>query len=180
MGCLTKSAMVAVVLLFLAGTCFSIMAPPETIVNHQTKECSDFSGGDECTICRIPEGWVSLGYGDIGCPEGYDMVVAERECIPMRNSRCCSEGHSGSNGDCEDMVVNHLTSQCAFANESACATPEGWVKASDSGGSGLCPEGYAWVDDSCSANPLSCLCGPSAILALLVVSTFVVRRPIRR
>ena len=150
----------AIFLLFCAFA-FAAPAPQEIIVNNATKECSSFSRGDECVSCAIPEGWESLGYGVEECPQGYTETSASRDCTASRSSRCCSEGHSGAAGDCDDVVVNDVAKLCAFRNESACATGEGWAGPATE--SGFCPQNYTWAKDACGSYVKAC--GSAALLA---------------
>lgn len=145
------------IFLIFAAACLAVPAPMETIINNQTMECSDFSRGDECVSCEIPAGWASLGYDVNECPGGYAEVSAQGNCTRFRISRCCSEGHSGAAGDCDDVIVNKAAKQCAFRNESACATPAGWVDAE--GEFGFCPADYEWKEDACGQAPGTCVIG---------------------
>jgi hypothetical protein len=127
---------------------WAIMAPPENIVNHATKECSLFYPGDECTACRMPQGWQSLGvsYKDI-CPAGYKKVEVKPECFRQKNAFCCTKGHSGSPGDCEDLVINEAKKKCAFLEDiQRCASiPDGWRRPA---GEMVCPfRTYEWLND---------------------------------
>jgi hypothetical protein len=66
---------------------------------------------------------------------------------------CCSEGHSGAPGDCEDLVVNDRSKQCAFVDDiQTCTLPEQWKQAppSQDPSRWICPSGYQWID------PLPC------------------------
>jgi len=153
------------IVLFFAASCLAAPAPPEIIVNNATMECSAFNAGDECTRCEIPEGWTSLGYGTVACPEGYSEISAARNCTPGRNERCCSEGHSGSLGECDGMAVNHNAKQCMFGNGTA---PTGWETKPDGTDARdwQCPEGYGWAEggaaggNACSAAFLLCALMP--------------------
>ena len=127
---------------FLLGAASAAPAPYEAIVDNATMECSDFNRGDECYRCEIPEGWSSLGYGS-SCPEGYTQVSAPGECTPSKNSRCCSQGHSGAMGDCGGMIVNYLTEECRFLQQGE-GIPQGWEGMPSGGGSWQCPSGYKW------------------------------------
>jgi hypothetical protein len=125
--------------------------PPELVVNHGTEECAEFFGGDECMTCYPPEGWEILGYvGEVECPAGYTFVEhLESECRRSKSEFCCSEGHSGIHGDCEDMVVHRGRKLCAFVDDIHSTTrPAGWDErpqglASDGW---YCPYDYEWVD----------------------------------
>jgi hypothetical protein len=106
-------------------------APPELVVNHETKQCAEFVAGDECVYCAPPEGWEILGgLEEAECPEGYATVEIEPVCQAGKNSFCCTEGHSGAPGDCDDVVINDAAQQCAFVEDigDCPALPNGWEK----------------------------------------------------
>jgi hypothetical protein len=124
--------------------------PPELVVNHETKECAEFFGGDECMSCTVPEGWEILGYvGEVECPAGYAYIEhLEFECRPFKDEFCCSEGHSGVHGDCEDLVVDRGRKLCAFVDDIDTAQlPAGWEKRPEhlSPDQWYCPQDYAWM-----------------------------------
>jgi len=152
--------------LFFASLVFAAPAPPEMIVNNATMECTQFNGGDECVACEIPEGWTSLGYGTMECPAGYTEVSIERNCTPFRVGRCCSMGHSGGLGDCEDMVVDHALKQCMFVDG---PVPPGWEGKPEGNEDWdwQCPEGYGWPEEGI---PPSACCTAVFILAGLVMA----------
>jgi len=119
-------------------------APPELIVNHETKQCAEFVSGDECVYCSPPEGWEILGgLEEAECPEGYTTVEIQAVCQAAKNDFCCTEGHSGAPGDCEDVVINEAAGQCAFVEDiNDCpALPGGWEKHGAD-----CPY-YDWAED---------------------------------
>ncbi len=129
-----------------ARVAFAVPAIPEYGVNHATKECSVFRMGDECTACRMPQGWVSLGAGvkDL-CPEGYKRVDVRPQCFPSKNAFCCTKGHSGSPGDCRDLVVNEKRKKCSFVDdiERCVKLPEGWQRPKNEQ---VCPSvSYGWL-----------------------------------
>jgi hypothetical protein len=148
------------------STCFAAPAPHEMLVNEQTKQCADFMAGDECFTCEIPVGWTSLGYGTYECPEGYTQIEVELECSGFKVDRCCSTGHSGAAGACEDMVINEVTQQCAFLDGGE--VPSGWKGKPDhiENAQWMCPEGYSWTE---KAEPCACAIG-FVLLGLLVFS----------
>jgi hypothetical protein len=125
--------------------------PPMRAVNHETRECGQFFGGDECMDCFPPEGWEVLGaaYSE-SCPEGYTEVGdLDYTCQGFRIDRCCTEGHSGAPGDCEHMVVNDKKKQCAFVEDiQACALPKGWNKKPETTDlyNWVCPENFKWLE----------------------------------
>ena len=125
--------------------------PPLRVVNHQTKQCGEIFGGDECTDCFPPEGWESLGYtSEAPCPEGYTVVDRiDYTCQGFKIDRCCSEGHSGAAGACQDLVINDKKKQCAFVDDiQTCVLPERWTKKPDSTDlyDWTCPADYRWLE----------------------------------
>ena len=170
-------------MLFCNGA-FAAPAPPEIIVNNATMQCSHFMAGDECTSCGIPQGWTSLGYGVTQCPPGYARVAANVTCGGFMVERCCSEGHSGADGNCSDMVVNDLTRQCAFVENAPsaqqCVLPPEWQK-KPAGGQWLCPAGYSWTNVSCGqgggqAQTSGGFCAPAFLVPVLGIVLFVLRK----
>jgi uncharacterized protein YbdZ (MbtH family) len=129
--------------------------PQQIIINNATNECAIFWRGDECSSCELPEGWEILDnsweYPE-ACPEGYTTVELNFVCTPFKAKFCCSQGHSGSYGDCEDMVINDAMKQCAFVDDiNNCTLPEGWAayEGGDGFQDGLCPYEYEWTDIEC-------------------------------
>ncbi|MDD5172343.1 MAG: hypothetical protein PHF60_04895 [Candidatus ainarchaeum sp.] len=157
----------AIFVLFVCAAVWAAPAPPEIIVNNQTMECSQFNAGDECMNCEIPEGWTSLGYNTRECPTGYTEVNAPRNCSGFKIGRCCSVGHSGALGECDDMIVNHLTMQCMF-NEGGTVPPgwEGKPEGTDAW-DWQCPEGYGWPEEGLPGGP--CPCTAAFLLSGLVL-----------
>lgn len=130
-----------------AWIAFAAPAIPEYGANHATKECSLFYMGDECVGCRMPQGWVSLGAGvkDL-CPEGYKKVEASPQCFASKSPFCCTKGHSGSPGNCKDLVINEKEKKCSFVDdiEKCSNLPEGWQRPEDEL---ACPSlSYGWLD----------------------------------
>jgi hypothetical protein len=125
--------------------------PPKLVVKRDTQECAEIFGGDECMDCFPPEGWEDLGWAyDVECPTGYTFTEVESHCTHFKNERCCSEGHSGASGNCEDLVINDRSDQCAFvADINACNLPRNWkarpTKSSLS--EWTCPSKYEWAAD---------------------------------
>jgi hypothetical protein len=141
-------------LLFILSTGYANAAPvpPLRVVNHETKECGEIFGGDECMDCFPPEGWEILGWAmDEPCPEGYtDIGSVGYECEAFKAEFCCTEGHSGAHGDCEDMVINRRNKQCTFVPDIATADlPSGWRAKPNRTADyeWACPNNYEWVDD---------------------------------
>ncbi len=154
-------------LILIAALAAAAPSPPEVIVNNRTMECSPYNAGDECTRCAIPDGWTSLGYGTVECPQGYAETRAPIVCTPAVNERCCSEGHSGANGDCGKMIINRRTKQCVFANGTA---PSGWEGEANGTESWQCPEGYTWAENT-GPCPVPFIVASGALVILLVRST---------
>jgi hypothetical protein len=126
-------------------------APEKLVVNHETKECATIFGGDECMDCLPPDGWEVLGWSyDVECPEGYAFTEVEEICTPYKNEFCCTEGHSGAHGDCEDMVINRIACKCAFVEDiNACNLPLGWQdKPEKKPNYGwACPGSFDWTEE---------------------------------
>jgi len=127
-------------------------SPPLVVVNRSTGQCATAFSGDECTSCGIPEGWEMLGLaGEVECPAGYTLLdQLDVECIPSKDSFCCSEGHSGSQGNCEDLVVNKEAEQCAFVDDvHTCTLPKRWSARPEDVSlyAWVCPAGFEWVSD---------------------------------
>jgi hypothetical protein len=139
------------ILLFPRRPLFAAPLPPELVVSHETKQCAEIFGGDECMDCRPPQGWESLGYAyEVECPAGYTRIEGiEAECQASKSEFCCSEGHSGVHGDCEDLVVHSQRKQCAFVDDIySIELPEGWDKRPESLASSrwFCPIDHDWVE----------------------------------
>ena len=110
---------------------FAAPVPPELAVNHENEQCAEFWGGDECVTCSLPAGWEILGrLWEAECPADYTMVEIRPTCRAGKIAFCCSEGHSGAPGDCEDVVINKRAEQCAFVEDiGECpALLQGWEK----------------------------------------------------
>jgi hypothetical protein len=145
----------------LAGPVFATPTPPLVVVNHDTKECAEIFGGDECKLCYAPIGWEELGYqGRAQCPKEYAIVkIKERNCIPVQSEFCCILGSSGTGGDCESLIINDRTEQCAFVDDLAtCILPGKWRArpAETESDRWRCPWTYQWVRNvDCSGEPES-------------------------
>jgi len=157
------------VLLIIAAIACAVPAPPEIIINNATKECSGFSRGDECASCAIPQGWTSLAYGTTECPAGYKEIDAQRNCIPAKNSRCCSAGHSGAPGDCDPMIIDHLAKTCRFLDEDE-DVPSGWEAKTAGEGAWQCPADYKWIEDEQESGRI---CTGGTALSILAAFGFV-------
>ncbi len=133
-------------------------APPLHVVHHGNRQCAEIFGGDECTDCFPPEGWEIVDRSEEAwCPDGYAMVQdVAYSCQPFKVAFCCSEGHSGAPGDCEDLVVNHRRNQCAFVDDiQGCPLPERWTARPEQVAvrDWVCPADYEWVEDVACLSP---------------------------
>lgn len=76
------------------------------------------------------------------------------ECSGTRGKSefCCTIGHSGSRGDCEDVVVNYIKQKCAFVKDiNKCGKlPQDWKQAEETELEGrICPSlDFEWLDDA--------------------------------
>jgi hypothetical protein len=133
------------------GSAVAAPVPPDLVVNHDTQECAELFAGDECMSCFPPDGWEVLGKSyEVECPAGYTFTDVEENCIHSKGEFCCSEGHSGASGNCEDLVINDKEDQCAFVDDiNACNLPRGWkAKPEDvSMYKWTCPGKYDWMPD---------------------------------
>ncbi len=147
-----------------AGTSFAAPAPLEYMVNDAARQCAQFSAGDECTRCAMPQGWKGIGMAP--CPAGYATIEVPANCTILKSEFCCTAGHSGGNGDCSELLINPGRRECVFSDEARCAPSFEWAPAKD-----LCPEGYSWSDSTCSSGG----CVPQAVIlaAIAVISIFI-------
>jgi hypothetical protein len=139
------------VVMILVSFCFpgaqvsAAPAPPQLMVNHESRQCADYWAGDECMSCSAPAGWEVLeGWRpEVECPDGYTEVEIDLECTHHKVDFCCTEGHSGAAGDCEDVVISRATRQCAFVEDiGQCPSlPGGWEKHGEN-----CPY-YDWAEE---------------------------------
>lgn len=153
----------AALLVLAAGFASAAPAAPEVIVKVATNECADFSRGDECAWCDIPEGWISLGYGTTECPPNYTRADVEIECVRAKTDFCCTEGHSGADGDCDALIINDLNKRCRFRNGGP--VPYGWKEMPAGAGSWLCPDGYVWTDGEDEGGVCAAIAVPLIVLA---------------
>jgi hypothetical protein len=127
-------AAVLLLALFVLAAPGDVQAAPvrKLVVNEGAKQCAWVFGGDECSDCvPVDDAWkiVEPGMGQ-GCPGDFQMVRVElkRACRPFKRTHCCTKGHSGVQGDCEDMVINDQLKKCAFVDDlKSCALPAGWM-----------------------------------------------------
>jgi hypothetical protein len=161
-----KTALKIIILLFLlfagSGIVFAEPMPLRIAVNHETRQCAEFGCGDECSDCKLPEGWVVLGYSfNVACPADYEVVEIEVVWVPLANEFCCTSGHSGVPGDCRDVVTHPATRQCAFGRDvvNRCGSlPFGWQQHGSE-----CSHPYEWAREiQCSPAPTSFFFHPGA------------------
>ena len=98
--------------------------------------------------CEIPAGWATLGHMNTTCPPGYNETILNLTCTGFKNERCCSQGHSGANGDCDDLLINDVTGQCALIDDAGNCTPSTiWKKTNETiNKTAECPSDYSWID----------------------------------
>ena len=136
--------------------------PPSPVVNHQTRQCAVIVPGDECGDVILPSGWEYLdeAAGET-CPEGYATIDLNPKWMHFKATHCCTEGHSGSSGDCQDVVIQQSKRQCAFVEDiqTCAALPNGWETWGKN-----CPTGFEWVDQvTCTSSSTAVFTPPSDI-----------------
>ena len=135
----------AVLLLISISVAYAAPMPRRTLVNHKTQQCAQITPGDECGDVILPPDWEyqdpSLGEK---CPDNYTLVDLRPEWMGFKAPHCCTEGHSGSGGDCQDVVIQQSQRQCAFVEDiQKCSSlPDGW----DIWGQN-CSIDFKWVED---------------------------------
>ena len=135
---------VLVLIFCIVGAVYSAPMPPRTLINHKTKQCAQITPGDECGDVLLPPDWEYLDASTGGkCPDDYSVIELHPEWTHFKTSFCCSEGHSGSQGDCQDVIVQQTSRLCAFVDDiQKCPSlPEGW----DAWGKN-CPTDFKWQD----------------------------------
>ena len=143
----TKTSLLLSILLLLILNSMTYAAPmpPRPVINHQSRECAEIVPGGECGDVVLPPGWEYLD-PDKGeqCPANYAFVELSPDWIHFKVSFCCTAGHSGASGDCEDVVVHQSDQQCAFVDDvRECASlPDGWEASGED-----CPAEFEWVAD---------------------------------
>lgn len=81
----------------LLGAVLAAPMPPEIAVNDETRQCAQVMRGDECMNCYLPEGWEVLGlYPDEPCPDGYEMIDLDLDCITDYDCREITGQDDGS------------------------------------------------------------------------------------
>jgi hypothetical protein len=147
LGFLIKNSWLAVpvLLVITASMAYAAPMPPRTLVNHKTHQCAQITPGDECGDVILPADWEYLdpNAGE-QCPENYTFIDLHPEWLHFKASFCCSEGHSGSPGDCQDVVLQQSRRQCAFVDDiQKCpALPEDWEAWGKN-----CPTGFEWAEE---------------------------------
>jgi len=135
----------AVLLLITISVAYAAPMPQRMVVNHKTRQCAQITPGDECGDVILPPDWEyqdpSLGEK---CPENYTLIDLRPKWAHFKASFCCSEGHSGSSGDCQDVITQPTKRQCAFVEDiQKCSSlPESWKTWGEN-----CPAGFKWIDD---------------------------------
>lgn len=136
---------VPILLVIAASVASAAPMPPRTLINHKTQQCAQVTPGDECGDVILPPEWEYLdpNSGE-KCPDNYTMVDLQPEWTHFSSQFCCSEGHSGSSGDCQDVIKQEAKQQCAFVEDiQKCSSlPEGW----ESWGHN-CPIDFYWTND---------------------------------
>lgn len=134
----------------ISSTVLASPALPIYGLNKQTRECSEFSIGDECMSCTLPVGWEMID--GFNCPDDFKKIQINSVCTPLKNSFCCTVNHSSTAGDCEDVVVNDVDKKCAFVEDiSKCKKlPKNWNKAQENELRGKeCPSlKYIWLNET--------------------------------
>ena len=124
--------------------------PPRTAVNDATRECARVMPGDECGDVILPPGWRYLEPDPGACPDGYAQIELHADWLHFKAPHCCTEFHSGTRGDCQDVIIHNASQQCAFvADIDQCpALPPGWAPWGKN-----CPEGFQWAADQTCSGP---------------------------
>ena len=188
----------AVIILVLLGIVTSwehvtaAPTPPKVVVNHETQQCAEIFGGDECMDCNPLEGWEVLGYSPSAvCPADYTLVEIEPICTHFKNEFCCTEGHSGVHGDCSDMVINKVARRCAFVEDvDSCILPARWKAKPDDveEKDWECPydpdrwtdEVYCEEEEETTSSPNGLICGSGAVLMVGLGAAAALMRLLRR
>ncbi len=132
-------------MLISINAAYAAPMPPRLLVNHKTHQCAQITPGDECGDVIVPQDWEFLvASSDNKCPDNYTQIDLKLEWKHFKSQFCCSEGHSGSAGDCEDVVTQQSSRQCAFVEDlQQCASlPEGWKALGQN-----CPVDFSWTDN---------------------------------
>jgi hypothetical protein len=141
----------AILLVITIGVAYAAPMPPRTLINHKTHQCAQITPGDECGDVILPPDWQYLdtSAGE-KCPDDYKLVDLQLKWMHFKSQLCCSEGHSGSRGDCQDVVTQPTKRQCAFVEDiQKCPNlPEGWKAWGQN-----CPNDFYWTSEVvCTGN----------------------------
>jgi len=154
------------IILLSATVVFAVPLPTIPAVNHKTRQCALITPGDECGIVILPADWEYLDEtAGESCPSDYTIIKLFPEWDRYKAHHCCTEGHSGVAGDCQDVVIHQSSQQCAFIEDihTCSGLPKGWEAWGKD-----CPQGFEWVDD------ISCMpteSYPTSTIPLSIVST---------
>ena len=126
-----------------ANAALTAPMPPRTLVNHKSKQCAQIVPGDECGDVVLPTDWEYLDSGG-KCPENYTTIELHPDWVHFKTTFCCSEGHSGSPGDCQDVISQQAGRKCAFVDDiQKCSSlPEGWEAWGKD-----CPVDFEWQEE---------------------------------
>lgn len=164
-----KNFVFAILSLILVGLAVAAPLQLQMIINNDSMQCARFLPGDECMDCTPPEGWEILD-PDMSCPESYTMVTVKGTCKSFENERCCTEKHTGVSGDCQNMVKNDLTKECAFITNTTTDTiPNGWQTMSENINpvSWVCPLDYAWTTLAAANSAVAAQYGPVNVVSAI-------------
>lgn len=105
--------------------------------------CGEFIPGDECSQSSPSRQWTELSGP---CPKSYqnNIKIPAFQKEYYKNEFCCTSGHSGSAGNCVDLVINKSEKKCAFVRkiENCKKIPILWSKPETE--DRLCPSNYSW------------------------------------
>jgi len=164
-----KKLVFAILSLMLAGLAFAAPLPLQMIINNDSMQCARFLPGDECMDCTPPEGWDILSpYAS--CPESYTMVTVKGNCKGFENERCCTEKHTGASGDCQNLIKDDLTKECAFVTNAITDTvPNGWQKMPENATSSswVCPLDYTWTTLTATNSAAAAQYGPVNVVSVI-------------
>jgi len=134
----------AVLLGIAISMAYAAPMPPRTLINHKTHQCAQITPGDECGDVVLPPDWEYLDTASgEKCPDNYTFIDLHPKWTHFKAQVCCSEGHSGSAGDCQDVVIQPTSRQCAFVEDIQKCTnlPVGWKAWGQN-----CPAGFKWSE----------------------------------
>jgi len=161
-------AVLAALILMLAGPVLAAPMPQQMIVNNDSMQCARFMPGDECMDCTPPEGWEILG-PYTSCPESHTLVTVNGNCKGFEREHCCTEKHTGASGDCTNLIKNDLTKECAFeTNASNGSTIDGWQRMPENAtaSSWVCPLDYKWTARNAAISDATAQYGPVNVVSV--------------